>query len=456
MPQFFGCQSISGRPLNGRPQIKPDFQPVVEFTQDDGALFWRGDPQQQKEKSVYDSPDLSVIVVGNIYLKALPDAEYPELRQIRDQGHAVIVASLYRHYGHDAVVNLTGDFIVVIRDKKSKSLLLIRDKMGGRKLYFTMLDGCIIFSPKLQSLAMAPGVSRDIDYFALESFLKFGYVIAPATIYRSIRELEPGHFIRCGNGTCEVVPYWRLHSSGETRQDRSAIREMLRKRIEESIHARVEANERVGIYLSGGIDSNTLLAVLSRIADPATIQTMSIGYGEQYKDYHELNEARLGAGHWGSSHHELINGPEHIDEYLCRMVWQFEQPFGNPALVSWVSLSDLARDLVDVVFVGAGADEVLGGYKRYNALNVLRIWQKIPFASLATKTLRSALSRVAVGADHYSRVYRIRKLCESIQSDVLKTNEALLFGDYDDLRESLLLPSSQKSGYRTGPKEALP
>jgi asparagine synthase (glutamine-hydrolysing) len=454
MPQIFGYQNISGSPLRERSQIRPDFQPIMEYLGNDAALFWGGNLQKQKKDFVYDSSELLVILVGNIYLKENFYAKYPEFKKIQGQGNAAKVANLYCNYGHDEVLNLTGDFILIIKDKKSKKLILIRDKMGGRKLYFTVQDGNIIFSSKLKTLLMVPGVSREIDYFALESFLKFGYIISPATIFKSIRELEPGHFVECGKGTYKVVPYWRLHSSSEIRRDRSAIREILYKRIEENIYARFNANERIGIYLSGGIDSNTLLAFLSKISDPSKIQTMSIGYGEEYKDYHELNQARLGAGHFGSNHHELINGPEHIDKYLCRMVWQFEQPFGNPALISWVSLSDLAKNLVDVVFVGAGADEVLGGYKRYNALNFLQIYYKIPFGAVPNKILKSALSHLSVGANHYNIIYRIRNLSESVQSDILKTNEALLFGGYDDIRENLFLPNFQKTGYRAGPSLA--
>lgn len=455
MPQIFGYHNFSANAPSCPRRIRPDFHPVMECIENDSALFWGGDLLKQKKDFVYDSPDLFIIVIGNIYLKEKLSSKYPELKIIQGQGCAANVANLYCHYGHEEVANLTGDFILIIKDKKSKKLILIRDRMGGRKLYFTVLQGNIIFSPKLKTLLNVPGVSREIDYFALESFLKFGYIISPATIFKSIRELEPGHLIECRKGSYEVVQYWRLHPSTEIRRDRGEFREMLYKRIEENISARFNANERIGIYLSGGIDSNTLLAVLSNISDPSKIQTMSIGYGEQYKDYHELNQARMGADHFGSNHHELINGPEHIDKYLCRMVWQFEQPFGNPALISWVGLSDLAKNLVDVVFVGAGADEVLGGYKRYNALVFfLQIYYKIPFSSIANKILNSSLSHLSFGANHYNIMYRIHKLAASIQSDILKTNESLLFGGYEDIREHLFLPNFQKTSYETKPSLA--
>jgi len=457
MPKIFGYQNFRSEPLGGPSQTRPDFQPAWEYVDNHAAVFW-GDcfskEKIEKRDFVFESPDVLVIVIGNIYLKDKFSSKYPDVRTLQGHGCPATVAHVYCHYGVDGVAHLLGDFVLIIKDKKAQKLFLIRDKMGGRKLYFTVVGGTILFSTQLKKLLSVPGVSREIDYFALESFLKFGYVIAPATIFKSIRELEPGQFIECGEGSYKVVHYWRLHPSTEVHGNRGELREALYNKIDESISARFNEKERIGVYLSGGIDSNTLLAVLSRLADPSKIQTMSIGYGEEYRDYHELNQARLGAAHCGSNHHELINGPEHIDTYLCRMVWQFEQPFGNPALISWVSLSDLAKDLVDVVFIGAGADEILGGYKRYNALVFLQSYYKIPFASFVNEIFKASLSHLPIGANHYSIVHRLKNLSESIQADIFKTNEALLFGRYDRLREKLLLPNFRKTSCESEPSLA--
>jgi asparagine synthase (glutamine-hydrolysing) len=454
MTRLFGYQNFSGRP-SGRPShIRPDFQPVNENIGDDGAIYWSDNLSKKKSESTYESPDLLVIVMGNIYRKDSLFSRYPELKDTGDQGCAAKIARLYSLDKHDGLADLTGDFILIIKDEKEKKLIIIRDKMGGRKLYFTVLEGYLIFSSHMKSLLNVPGVSREINRFALESFFKFGYVISPDTIFKSIKELEPGHWIKCGKGSCKVVQYWKLRPSTEIGLTGGSLREALYEKIEENIHARVAADERIGVYLSGGIDSNTLLAVLSRVRDPSKIQTMSIGFGEEYKDYHELNQARLAASHFGSSHHELINGPEHIDRHLCRMVWQFEQPFGNPSLISLVSLSDLAANLVDVVFVGAGADEVLGGYKRYNALTFLQLYNKIPFSRQSGRLFRSLLSRMPVGADHYSIINRIKKLSRSVQPDILKANEALLFGSYDELRDNLFLAGFLKTNRESEPSLA--
>ncbi len=445
MPQVFGYKDLSAIP-SGRPTpIRPDFHPTEEFIDDDTAVFLSVNLSKRSEDFTYESSDLLVVVVGNIYLKEDLGSKYPELERPQDSGCAAVVAYLYRHYGRDEVAKLSGDFILIIKEKRAEKLILIRDRMGGRKLFYTVSSGSLIFASQLKTLIAIHGVSRDLDHFALESFLKFGYIIAPTTIFKSIRELEPGQLIECGKGNYNVVQYWRLRPSDEIELAGDDLRKALYKNIEQAIAARFNPRERIGIYLSGGVDSNTLLAVLSRMCDPSKIHTVSIGYGEQYKDYHELSQARLGAAYFGSSHHELINGPEHIDAHLCRMVWQFEQPFGNPALISWVSLSDLAKDLVDVVFVGAGADEVLGGYKRYNALMFLRRYYGIPCSSLLTKAFQAPLSRLSVGANHYSVINRLQKFSQSIHPDILKTNEAFLFGDYDELRTNLFLPNFRKA-----------
>jgi asparagine synthase (glutamine-hydrolysing) len=439
MGQIFGYRNIKADSSNYVSNIKPDFQPAVKYIEKDTALFWGGNILEEKKDPVFENSELLVIVEGNLYFRKHFYAKYPKCQEFQDEGIAATTANLYMHYGLDIMSDLAGDFIFIIEDKTEKRLIIVRDKMGGRKLYYTFSNGNIIFSSKIKSLLCVPGISRDIDYFALESFLKFGYIIAPNTIFDSIKELRSGHLIEISKGDYEIVPYWNLHPGEEMREDRSEIREMLYERIEENISVRMKAKERIGIYLSGGIDSNTLLAIISKYRNPSEIETMSIGYGEQYKDYHELNQARFSANYFGSNHHELINGPEHIDKYLCETVWQFEQPFGNPALISWTALSELAENLVDVVFVGTGADEVLGGYRRYNALKILELYHKIPYYSVTNKFIKDFLSIIPVGANHYNPIYRLLKFVDSAQPDILKTNEALLFGDYDSLRKNLFL-----------------
>ncbi len=445
MGQIFGYKNIKGDPSSYLSKIKPDFQTAIEHVKNDAALFLGGNVLKEKKDLLFENSELLVIVEGNIYFKKHLYAKYPKSQEFQDEGLALTIANLYWNYGRDILSDLTGDFILIIEEKTEKKLIIVRDKLGGRKLYYTFSNGNIIFSSKIKSLLCVPGISRDIDYFALESFLKFGYIIAPNTIFDSIKELRPGHLIEISIGDYEIVPYWNLHLGDEMSEDRSEIREMLYERIEENISARMKAKERIGIYLSGGIDSNTLLAIISKYRNPSEIETMSIGYGEQYKDYHELNQARFSANYFGSNHHELINGPEHIDRYLCETVWQFEQPFGNPALISWTALSELAKDLVDVVFIGAGADEVLGGYRRYNALNLLHLYYRIPYCSLVNKILKGVLGTLPVGANHYDLIYRLRKFFDGVQPDILKTNEILLFGDYDNLRKNIFLENLLKN-----------
>jgi asparagine synthase (glutamine-hydrolysing) len=445
MGQIFGYKNIKGDPSSFLSKIKPDFHPAFEYIENNTALFWGGSAIEEKKNLLFENSELLVIVEGNIYFKKHFSAKYHKYQEFQDEGIGAITANLYRNYGFDIISDLIGDFILIIKDKTEKRLIIIRDKMGGRKLYYTFSNGNIIFSSTIKSLLCVPGISRDIDYFALESFLKFGYITAPTTIFESIKELGPGQVIEISKGDYKIVSYWNLHAGEETIEDRSDIRKMLYAQIEENISVRIKAKERIGIYLSGGIDSNTLLAVISKFRNPLEIETISIGYGEQYKDYHELNQARFSANYFGSNHHELINGPEHIDKYLCKTVWHFEQPFGNPALISWTALSELAKNFVDVVFIGAGADEVLGGYRRYNALNFLELYYKFPYHSLINKILGSVLGTLSIGANHYDFVYRLHKLFDGMKTDVLKTNEVFLFGDYDSLRKKIFLENFLKT-----------
>ena len=409
MSHLLGYRNINDETPIPLPRVKPDFQPVIEYVENGFALFLKENERKEKKDLVFENSEILCVIQGNIYRKKQFCNTYCERMVSRNEGVSAIIAELYQNYGTDIFSDLSGDFIVLIEEKASRRFILIRDKMGGRKLYYTLLNGYIIFSTKIKSLLSVPGISRDIDYFALESFLKFGYIISPTTIFRSIKELEPGHLMEISKGNHKIVSYWNLRVGDEIKEDRNKIKEILYENIEENISVRMNTKERIGIYLSGGIDSNTLLSILAKFRDPSEIVTMSIGYGEQYKDYHELNQAQFSANFFGSNHHELINGPEHINKYLCKTVWEFEQPFGNPALISWTALSELAKGLVDVVFIGAGADEVLGGYRRYNALKFLQVYYRIPYYSVINRTLSFALGTLSLGANHYSPVYRLRK-----------------------------------------------
>ena len=446
MGRLFGYKNIRGDCSSYLSRIKPDFHPANQFIEDDAALFL-GRPATfpRNEDLLFEGRKSLIIVHGNIYFKKYFVAKYPESEKVQDKGYAAIIAELYATYGIDIISDLAGDFILIIQEKTKKKLIIVRDKIGGRRLYYTFSNGNIIFASKIKTLLSVPGISRDIDYFGLESFLKFGYIIAPTTIFKSIKELEPGHLIEIGNSVYRTKPYWNLFADDEIRGHRSEIREMLYQEIEENISARMKPKERIGIYLSGGIDSNTPLAIISQFRNLSEIVTMSIGYGDQYKDYHELNQARFSANYFGSDHHEIINGPNHIDKYLCKTVWDFEQPFGNPALISWTALSELAKDLVDVVFIGAGADEVLGGYRRYNALTFLKLYYKIPLHSLTNRVFARLLGTLSLGANHYDFAYRLHKLFDGMQPDILTTNEVFLFGDYDDLRRNIFLESVMKT-----------
>lgn len=272
MNQIFGYKNINNYPSSWISKVKPDLQPSSQYIENDVALFWGGYLPKEKNDVLFENSELLVVVEGNIYFKKAFYTKYPKYRKFQYEGFAAaIIAHLYLSYGLNIISDLTGDFIIIVAKKAEKRLIIVRDKMGGRKLYYTLSNGNIIFSSQIKTLLGVPGISRDIDCFALESFIKFGYVIAPATIFESVKELEPGHLIEISKGEFEVKPYWTLHPSNEIDQSRNQIQELLYENIEENISDRMKPKERIGIYLSGGIDSNTLLAVISKHHDPSKI-----------------------------------------------------------------------------------------------------------------------------------------------------------------------------------------
>jgi len=449
MFQLFGYKKLNDNSSKVQFDYEQVFQPQMEFNEGKIILFCNDAIQGEKGDHIFENSELLIIVQGNIYFQKEFFAKYPDLQKHQSNGAATIVAKLYMISGDNCFAQLNGDYIIILIEKRENILTVARDKMGGRKIYHTDHDGNLIISTNIKNLLHVSGVSRELNNYALESFIMFGYSIAPNTIFKSIKELEPGHLIKSAGDGYQDICYWKLNASRLLTESKDETRELLYEKIEENISLRIKPNDRIGIYLSGGIDSNTILGVLSTLIKPSDIHTMSIGYGEQFKDYHELNLARFSANHFGSTHHELINGPENIESNLCKMAWQFEQPFGNPALISWISLADLAKKHVDVVFVGAGPDEVLGGYNRHKALNFLNIYNKVPLNSAINKICKSIFTKMSVGANHYALSYRLRKLFETIRPDILQANEAMLHKDYSDLRQNLFLDAYLTN--QTGP-----
>jgi asparagine synthase (glutamine-hydrolysing) len=309
---------------------------------------------------------LHVVFNGEIY-------NYRELmRDLLARGHTFytstdteVIVHLYEEFGRDCVHRLRGMFAFALWDRRAGTLFIARDRLGIKPLYYAETAGGLVFGSELKALLRVPGLSREVDLTALGAYLRLGYVPDPLSILRGVFKLPPGHWLeRRRDGTVEVKPYWDpAPFFEETRAPRSeeALLEELRWRLAEAVKLHLVSDVPLGAFLSGGIDSSTVVALMASELG-GRVKTFSIGFGEP--EFNELPYARVVAERVGAEHHEFVVGPESVDliEHIIRY---FDEPFADASAIPTYLVSKLAAEHVKVVLSGDGGDELFAGYDRY-------------------------------------------------------------------------------------------
>jgi asparagine synthase (glutamine-hydrolysing) len=257
-------------------------------------------------------------------------------------------------------------FAIALWDRRSRRLVVARDRFGIKPLYYELTPEHLSFASELKALLRQPSFSREVDLDALHSFLAFNSIPAPLTIYRDARKLPPGHLLICDGEGASIHRFARPAPS-PTDALRSESPEQLaaelRRRLEDSVRAHLLADVPVGVLLSGGIDSSVLAALAAGVS-PYRVSTFSIGFKE--RSFSELDLARRVAVRYGTDHHELVVSP-HVAELLPKLVSAFDEPFADSSSVPTYLVSELASEHVKVVLSGEGGDELFGGYETYAA-----------------------------------------------------------------------------------------
>lgn len=307
-----------------------------------------------------------VVLNGEIY-------NYQELgAHLRARGHVLqttsdteVIVHLYEDYGAELVHHLRGMFAFAVWDARRRSVLIARDRLGIKPLYYAFTGSGLIFASELKAMVATPDITRDIDHDAMAAYLRFGYVPDPASIFRGVRKLPPGHMLTFeGAGEPEVRGYWDpLESFARRREARSLgdVTEELRHHLRDAVRSHLVSDVPVGVFLSGGIDSSAVAALMARESNQA-ITAFSIGFREA--EYDERRYARIAAEHCGMQHRELVVEPQSADT-VAAIFRQFDEPFADASAVPTYFVSQLAAQDIKVVLSGDGGDEVFAGYDRY-------------------------------------------------------------------------------------------
>ena len=294
---------------------------------------------------------------------------FQELRRdLKSFGHVFrsntdseVIVHAYEQYGDGFVDRLRGMFGLAIWDARRSRLVAVRDRLGIKPLYYSAAGGRLSFCSEIKGILQL-GASREIDAEALAAYLHLLYVPPPRTIFQAVKALPPGHRLVWENGNLEVARYWDISRQPEMR-DYDAVVEQLRVLLNDVVKQHLISDVPLGAFLSGGLDSSTLVALMARNSS-APVRTYCMTFREDEGLYDERQYARMVAEHFGTTHTEIPVKPDLVND-LSAMVRQFDEPFGNPtALLSYL-LSKETRKHVTVALSGDGGDEAFLGYPRY-------------------------------------------------------------------------------------------
>lgn len=316
--------------------------------------------------------DGSIVVIfnGEIY-------NYRELKvELEAKGHEFyttsdteVIVHLYEEEGSSFVHKLNGMFAIAIWDAEKKKLILVRDRIGIKPLYYTIIDGILVFGSEIKAILKYPGIKPKININVLNEFFSFGYVSGKNTLFSGIKKLEQGNMLIAENGEISIKRYWELDVSNQLNLSETYFVNMLRKKIKKSVEAHMLSDVPIGAFLSGGIDSSYIVGLMTQFSDEP-VKTFSVGF--DIEEYNELKYARKVADYFGTEHEEILMGPE--IKLLKAVTWHMEEPATDPALVPFYKISDFARKKVKVVLTGDGADELFGGYNVHKIMYFNRLY----------------------------------------------------------------------------------
>lgn len=299
---------------------------------------------------------------------------YQELRtelelkghQFRTNSDTEAIVHAYEEYGEDCPTKLRGMFAFAIWDEHRCRLLIARDRLGKKPLYYYKNNQFLIFASEIKALLAHPEVKTDIDLTSLDRYLSLRYVPGPQTMLKNIFKLQPGHTLVYDEHGLHINCYWQLEFNH--RAARPLIEEVteFRDLLKDCVKMRLMSDVPLGVFLSGGIDSSSIVALMSELGVDK-INTFSIGYQDD-KESNELDYARIVARHFHTEHYELNLEPQTFGDFIPELVWYMDEPVADTAAIPLYFISKLSRQHVTVVLSGEGADELLAGYSIYQRM----------------------------------------------------------------------------------------
>jgi asparagine synthase (glutamine-hydrolysing) len=333
----------------------------------------------------------------------------------RSRSDTEVIVNGWQAWGPKIFSRLRGMFALAIWDRRSQRLVLARDRLGKKPLYYAPTATAFLFGSEIKAVLAWPGLPRAADLSAIDSYLTFGYVPAPQTAFDGVRKLPAAHYLVIealpggSIGEPELVRYWRLPGPRRARRHRRAVelRRELVAELEEAVRLRLISDVPLGAFLSGGVDSSAVVATMARVGG-GRVKTFSIGFSA--KEYDETRYARMVAERYATDHEEFIVEPDAI-AVLPQLIWHYGEPFADPSAIPTYYVSQMARRKVTVALNGDGGDECFLGYPRYKAMHHLSRLDGLPRWSRVG--LGRSLALASPAMQRRFKIPRIRALLQA-------------------------------------------
>jgi asparagine synthase (glutamine-hydrolysing) len=324
-----------------------------------------------------DDRSIALIFNGEIY-------NYLELRtelesdgfDFRTSSDSEVIVRAYEKWDTECLSHFNGAWAIAIWDEKKKRLFLSRDRLGEKPLFYTVLKDRIVFASEIKAI-FASGVAREIDHSFTELYFGLMNIPAPYTFYKNVFQVEPAGYLLCRKDGITTSKYWKLpeYDEKDMLRDREKVYERFRELLTESVRIRMRSDVPFGAFLSGGLDSSSIVALMSGLS-AIPVKTYTIGFHNKGFDEREL--AEMVAEKFGTEHHSGTVAPENFDRELEKILYHYDGPFGDSSAIPTGEVSRFAGEKVRMVLTGDGGDEVLSGYLSYKGIKLTSLYRSLP------------------------------------------------------------------------------
>jgi len=418
---------------------------------DSGTFFGAGMAMGMRRLSIIDLAGGHQPIAnedGTIW--AICNGEIYNFRELRKELEAVghvfstrsdteVLVHLYEEFGDAFIERVGGMFGFALWDARRRRLIIGRDRLGIKPLYILRDANRLIFASEIKSILQVPSVDARLDARALGEYLSLGYVPAPYTMFQGIEKLPPGSLMICDDRGIRVHRYWRLPQDVDTSMTADDCADAILATMEKAVVSQMVSDVPLGAFLSGGIDSSAVVALMSRNSDQA-VKTYSIGFGGSSGGafYNELPYAREVAERFATEHHEILVEPD-VVRLLPRLIWHLDEPIADAAFITTFLVSEFARQSVTVILSGVGGDELFGGYRRYLGEYYGQHYRRIP-AWVRRNVVKPVASRLP--SDRHSPLLNLSRYAKAfiLASDLPFEERYLSYvGVFEEAERSAIL-----------------